>query len=332
MSEQDDDHFAQNRKISLDKAALNYSPVKAKAKYDKQLKEWKAQIKIARAAKKKAPRRPRLQTDPLKNQNYPSNLYNGMINPLLPYAIKGAIWYQGEANARSIESSEHYRIQLDRMITSWRAVWGQDFPFYPVQLPNFRNAQRQPVESADTWPVIRESFAHVAVNTPGVGTASMIDIGEAKNIHPKNKQEVGRRLASTILNETYGLNTPTPPFIKCFEVEDSKVVIAFDYAGTGLVAKGGKLKSFAIAGADMKFVWADAKIETREVKTSFIGGLMFWKKALMQDVVIVSSSKIKKPLSVRYAWVNNPAECNLYSNEGYPASPFRTDDWPLSNK
>jgi len=315
LSEQTEDPFAKQRKARLDNQAKTYTPEKAEAKFKNDMVVWKEKVAKAKAAKKKwSKRRPKLQMDPFKNPNYPSNLYNGMIEPLLGFSIKGAVWYQGESNAQSIESSEHYRVQLDRMVTTWRTAWGQDFPFYPVQLPNFRDTQTQPVESKDTWPAIRESFAYVAQNTSDVGTASMIDIGEANNIHPKNKQDIGRRMASTILNKTYGKETPTTPFMKSFSIEGDKVVISFDYTGTGLVAKGGALKTFAIAGADKKFVWADAKIETRE------------------DVVIVSSDKIKEPVAVRYAWANNPAECNLYSNEGFPASPFRTDNWDLTKK
>ncbi len=251
------------------------------------------------------------KNDPRLHRNYPSNLYNGMIHPLQPFAVKGAIWYQGEANANSgMTSAKHYRVQLARMVTGWRKAWGQDFPFYAVQLPNFKSPQVDPVEEYNAWAMIRESFVHAVDNTPDVFTCTMIDIGGA-GIHPKNKQDVGLRMASTILNKTYGKGTPTTPFMKSFKIDGDKVVITFDCTGSGLVAKGGKLKTFAIAGADKKFVWADAEIVNRD-------GV---------ECVVVSSAEVKEPASVRYAWATNPAECNLYSKEGFPASPFRTDEW-----
>ena len=142
----------------------------------------------------------------------------------------------------------------------------------------------------------------------------MIDLGEAKDIHPRNKQDVGKRMASTILNKTYGKKTPTTPFMKSYKIDGNKVIIYFDYKGSGLVAKDGKLKTFAIAGEDKKFIWADAEIVNKD-------GI---------DCIVVNSPAIKNPVAVRYAWANNPAECNLYSKEGFPASPFRTDTWDLT--
>jgi sialate O-acetylesterase len=251
------------------------------------------------------------KADPRLHRNYPSNLYNGMIHPLQPFAIKGAVWYQGENNANSgMSSADYYRVQLARLATGWRQAWGQDFPFYAVQLPNFKSPQVDPVEGYNAWAMIRESFVHAANNTPDLFTCTMIDIG-GTGIHPKNKLDVGRRMASTILNKTYGKGTPTTPFMKSFKIEGDKVFITFEYTGSGLVAKGGKLKTFAIAGVDQKFVWAEAEIVNRDGA----------------DAVLVSSTEVKEPVSVRYAWATNPVECNLFSKEGFPASPFRTDDW-----
>ncbi|MEO1855928.1 MAG: sialate O-acetylesterase [Rubritalea sp.] len=254
------------------------------------------------------------ETDPAakgKNRNYPGNLYNGMIHPLQPFSVKGVVWYQGENNANSgMNSASHYRVQLARLARGWRKAWGLDFPFYAVQLPNFKNPQVDPVEGYNAWAMIRESFVHAANNTADLFTCTMIDLGGA-GIHPQNKLDVGLRMASTILNKTYGKGTPTTPFMKSFKMEGGKVVISFDYTGSGLVAKGGKLKTFAIAGADRQFVWADAEIVNRD-------GV---------ECVAVSSAEVKEPASVRYAWASNPAECNLFSKEGFPASPFRTDDW-----
>ncbi len=312
-TEQADDSFAQARKASLDEESKNYTPEKAQAKYEQQLKSWKKKAVQAKSPKKRPPRKPVLKTDPRLDQNYPGNLYNGMIHPLRLFAVKGAIWYQGENNTKEMAQAEHYRIQLARMVRSWRKVSGQDFPFYAVQLPNFKNPQVNPVEADNIWAMIRDSFVHAANHTPDVFTCTMIDLGEAKNIHPKNKQDVGRRMASTILDKSYGKGTPTTPFMKSFKIEGDKVVITFDYTGSGLVAKGGELKTFAIAGTDKKFVWADAKIVTRDGA----------------DCVVVSTAQVKEPVAVRYAWADNPEECNLFSKEGFPASPFRTDDWAV---
>lgn len=320
LADQVDDAFTKQRQAPLDKKAATYSPEKAQARYQEQMKAWNAKAGQAKAAEKKGnkkkrrARAPRLQTDPRLDQNYPGNLYNGMIHPILPFAIKGAVWYQGESNAKSLASSEHYRVQLDRMIRSWRQAWGEDFPFYAVQLPNFKKAQVNPVESDNTWPVIRESFVHVTQHTPGAFTATTIDIGAANNIHPQDKQGVGQRMASTILNKTYGKGTPTTPFMRSFAVEGDSIVIRFDYTGTGLMAKDGALKTFAIAGADKTFVQAVAEIATRDG----------------EDCVVVRAAGVAEPVAVRYAWADNPAACNLYSKEGFPASPFRTDTWELT--
>ncbi|WDE99451.1 sialate O-acetylesterase [Lentisphaera profundi] len=307
------DLIAQSRKIPLDKKAASYTPESAKANYEKQLERWKDKAAKAKQAKKRGPRKPSLAQDPKLNQNYPANLYNGMIHPLTSFAIKGAIWYQGENNATSMGDAVHYRVQLARMVNSWRQAWGIDFPFYSVQLPNFKQAQTKPVESDNIWPAIRESYVLADGKTPDIFTSTMIDLGEAKDIHPRNKQDVGKRMASTILNKTYGKKTPTTPFMKSYEIDGNKIIIQFDYTGSGLLAKGGKLKAFAIAGKDQKFVWADAEIINKE-------GV---------DCLVVSSSLIKNPVAVRYAWADNPAECKLYSKEGFPASPFRTDSWSL---
>ncbi|MBT3194376.1 MAG: hypothetical protein HN341_17660 [Verrucomicrobia bacterium] len=315
LAAQTEDPFASESKAASDVRAKGFSLEQAKAQYEQQLKTWEDSVAAAKVQKKRAPRRPRLKTDPRLNQNYPANLYNGMIHPLLPFAIKGAMWYQGERNAKALATAEHYRVQLDRMVRCWRTEWGQDIPFYAVQLPNFKKEQVAPVESDNIWPVIRESFVHVAQNTPSAYTTTTIDIGEAKNIHPKNKQDVGFRLASTILNKTYGRGTPTTPFMKSFAVEGSTVVVSFDYTGSGLMAKGGELKGFAIAGPDKTFVWADAAIAQRDG----------------EDCVEVSAAAIKDPAAVRYAWADNPVGCSLYSTEGFPASPFRTDTWDLTD-
>ncbi len=237
------------------------------------------------------------------NPSAPTSLYNGMIAPLLPYGIAGAIWYQGESNAGR---AYQYRTLFPAMITNWRQDWLQgDFPFLFVQLANFMAIDPEPVECA--WAELREAQT-MTLSLPNTGMAVIIDIGEANNIHPKNKQDVGKRLSLWALAKTYGKDIVySGPLYKSMKVEDNKAILQFDHVGGGLVAKDGDLKGFAVAGEDRKFVWADAKIEG--------------------DTIVVSSEKVAKPVAVRYAWANNPI-CNLYNKEGLPASPFRTDDWP----
>ena len=235
--------------------------------------------------------------------NRPTVLYNAMIKPLLPYGIKGAIWYQGESNAGR---AYQYRNLFSTLIKDWRNVWGQgDFPFIFVQLANFMKVQPQPVE--DSWAELREAQT-MALGLPNTGMAVTIDIGDALDIHPTNKQDVGKRLALNALGEVYEKDIPfSGPLYKSMKVEGSKIRLQFSNTNAGLKIMGSKkLKGFAIAGKDKKFVWATAKIEGNEV--------------------VVSSSKIKNPVAVRYAWAANPI-CNLYNGADLPASPFRTDDW-----
>jgi len=232
----------------------------------------------------------------------PTVLYNGMINPVIPYAIQGAIWYQGEANA---SRAYQYQTLFPTMIKSWRDAWGIDFPFYFVQLANFHAVNENPVDS--DWAELREAQT-MTLALPNTGMAVTIDIGEADDIHPGNKQDVGKRLALNARALTYGENIVySGPMYRSMKINDDKVILTFDNVGSGLMAQGDKLTGFAIAGEDKKFVWADAVIEG--------------------ETIVVSSPKVEKPHSVRYAWADNP-ECNLYNKEGLPASPFRTDDWP----
>ncbi len=236
------------------------------------------------------------------NQNSPGVLYNAMLAPLMPFAIRGAIWYQGESNAGR---AYQYRTLFPTMIRNWRSAWGYDFPFYFVQLPNWRARQEAPSES--DWAELREAQA-MTLREANTGMAIAIDVGEGEDLHPRNKLDVGRRLASLALANVYGKAiVPSGPLFDRFVIEGNKVRISFKY-GQGLKTRdGGPVKGFAIAGADRKFVWADARIEG--------------------DKVVVSSPAILKPAAVRYAWGDNPL-VNLYNKAGLPASPFRTDDWP----
>ncbi len=236
-------------------------------------------------------------------QNTPAGLFNAMINPLLPYAIRGAIWYQGESNA---PNSAHYADLLTLLIRDWRQRWGEnDFPFYIEQLANYGTPPVQPEWSPQAE--VREAQLKVSQTVPHSGLAVAIDIGE-ETIHPRNKREVGRRLSLIALDHVYGQQQSySGPIYTSMAVEGAKIRLHFKELNGGLVAKGGPLRQFAIAGADQKFVWADAAIEG--------------------ETVVVSSPSVPAPVAVRYAWAGNPAGCNLYSADGLPASPFRTDSW-----
>ncbi len=249
-------------------------------------------------------------SDDVGPNDYPSLLYNAMIAPLTDFPIKGAIWYQGESNAGA---AYQYRTLFPNMITDWRKAWGQgDFPFYFVQLANFMAPVAQPTES--DWAELREA-QHLTLQLPNTGEAVIIDIGEANDIHPRNKQDVGYRLALNALAKTYDKNVEySGPEYQLMTVEGNKVILTFSHAGNGMIAKGkyGYLNGFSIAGADRKFVWAKAYIEG--------------------NTVVVYNDDVDQPVAVRYAWANNPDDANLCNKEGLPASPFRTDNWKVSTQ
>jgi sialate O-acetylesterase len=246
---------------------------------------------------------PKPMAPPVSPSHTPSFLYNAMIYPLIPYSIQGAIWYQGESNAGR---AYQYRSLFSSMITDWRESWNQgEFPFLFVQLANFMQVKPEPVD--DNWAELREAQT-MALSLPNTGMAVTIDIGEADDIHPKNKQDVGKRLALNARKIVYGEKVPhSGPIYKSMKIKNDKIILDFDFVYRGLKTKGDeKLNGFAIAGADGKFYWADAEIQG--------------------DQVVVSSPKVANPIAVRYAWSSNPV-CNLYNSAGLPASPFRTDDW-----
>ncbi len=278
----------------------------AMIKYKEDLAKWNEAAKKAREAGTQVPPRPGEPMGP-NNPWAPAGLYNAMVAPLIPYAIRGAIWYQGESNAGR---AYQYRELFPAMIRSWWNNWGQgEFPFLFVQLANFKDAKQEPGDS--DWAELREAQT-MTLSLPNTGMAVIADIGDAKDIHPKNKQDVGKRLALWALARTYGKDMVySGPLYKSMEQKGNKIVLHFDHVGGGLVAKGEAsnpaLKGFAIAGPDRKFVWADARIEG--------------------DTVVVSSDKVAEPLAARYAWADNPP-CCLYNKAGLPASPFRTDSWP----
>lgn len=234
--------------------------------------------------------------------NVPSCLFNAMIAPLTPFALRGAIWYQGESNA---ERARQYRTLFPTMIRDWRRHWRQgDFPFLFVQLANFMAIPQEPTESQ--WAELREAQA-MTLRLPNTGMAVTIDVGESQDIHPRNKQDVGLRLALSALADVYkvpGVIGSGPLFHEARR-EGAALRVLFTQAAGGLVCRGSELRGFAVAGADRKFVWAQARIE--------------------KDAVLVWSPSVPEPTAVRYAWADNPL-CNLYNAAGLPASPFRTDN------
>ncbi|ATC63821.1 hypothetical protein CMV30_07600 [Nibricoccus aquaticus] len=245
---------------------------------------------------------------PLGFENWPvmpTVLHRGMIEPLAPLTIRGALWYQGEANA---SRAFQYRSLLPALIADWRLTFRQpELPFYIVGLPAFMPRRTEPV--AEDWPELRESQALTAHTVPHTGLAVTIDSGEADDIHPKDKKIVGERLALLALNDLYGkqLAAHGPEFARADFLPDGRVCLHFNYTAGGLIQRGEKLTGFAIAGADRKWHWADA--------------------TLVGDTVIVSSPDAPHPVAVRHAWQSNPA-VSLFNTAGLPAVPFRTDDWP----
>jgi sialate O-acetylesterase len=228
-------------------------------------------------------------------------LYNAMIHPYLQFAIKGAIWYQGESNAGR---AKQYRTLFPAMITDWRKNWGiGNFPFYFVQLANFMKVEAEPVTS--NWAELRDAQLST-LSLPNTGMAVIIDAGDEKDIHPKNKQDVGKRLALIALAKNYKVKVPySGPVYQSQKIEGNAIKLNFKATDGGLkTSDGAALKGFAVAGADQKFYWAKAEIKGNQV--------------------LVSSDKVANPVSVRYAWANNPV-CNLVNGAGLPASPFRTD-------
>jgi len=301
------------RKIveEADAESAAYDPAAAKRQLERALESWKQ-------GKRKG--KPTLRTPRNWGHQYPGNIFNGMIHPVRPYGIRGAIWYQGERNAKDLAQAANYVRQLPLLINYYRRSWhemsggnvAKDFPFYFVQLPSWLAPQTAPVEPDAAWAVSREMMRLVARSTPNTGVAVSIDTGDDILLHPKDKKPIGLRLAYLALKKTYGKDfVDYGPFYKSHRVEGDKIIVTFDSVGSGLMAgKEGPLNSFAIAGKDRKFVWADAVIR--------------------DDTVVVSAKSVPAPVAVRYAWAMNPSHRNLlYNKEGIPASPFRTDDWPL---
>lgn len=238
---------------------------------------------------------------------FPTMLFNGMINPVIPYGIKGVIWYQGESN---VDRAKQYQRIFPGLISDWRDSWNQGiFPFLFVSLANYQKPVSSPSES--NWAELREAQTR-ALLLPNTGMALAIDLGEESDIHPKNKQEVGRRLALSALKEGYGKNlVASGPIYESVRFDGKNAIITFADTDSGLSVRNkyGYINGFSIAGDDHKFVWAKA----------FIAG---------NHTIQVYSDEVSHPVAVRYGWANNPDDLDLYNKDGLPAIPFRTDDWP----
>lgn len=240
-----------------------------------------------------------------RKSQLPTVLYNRMVAPIVDFPVKGVIWYQGEANAVAMGDAVAYRKQLPAMITGWRAAFGNPrMPFLWVQLPNYMAPAAEPGESS--WATLRES-QHAALALPATGEAVTIDLGEAGDIHPKNKEDVGKRLALVARSVAYGeRGVASAPAFRSLTRRGRGLVLSFT-TSSPLVVHGTKLGGFAIAGADRRFVWANARLEGRHV--------------------IVWSDSVAAPVAVRYAWSDNPADATLFAPNGLPVAPFRSDSW-----
>lgn len=270
-----------------------------KENYAKAIAKWNKDVEKAKAEGRPEPKKP---GDPLvrrANRGGAGGLFNGKIAPLIPYAIRGVVWYQGESNALNGEAAL-YRIQLPLLVNDWRRRWNEELPFGWVQLPNFKRA-------SEGWMLVQEAMLK-ALSLPRTGMAITVDIGEATNIHPGNKQDVGKRLALWALGDVYGQKVvaTSGPLPAGHEVKGNEVIVSFTHCDGGLNAREGELKGFVIAGEDRQWKPAKARVEGEKV--------------------VLASTEVLKPVAVRYAWAAWP-DCNLYNGVGLPASPFRTDDW-----
>jgi sialate O-acetylesterase len=244
--------------------------------------------------------------------SFPSLLYNAMINPLIPYAFQGVLWYQGEAN---VNRAAQYKKAFPLMVKDWRTKWGQgDFPFYFVQLSTFDEFGGNS-NKGSKWGELREAQSYTLQTVANTGMAVTTDIGDAKDIHPTNKQDVGKRLAAIALNQVYNKDVVySGPTFKSMETKDSQIILTFDNTGSGLMTSNeyAYLEGFEIAGADKVFYHAKAYIKNNKV--------------------IVYNDNVQNPVAVHYGWADDAGDCNLYNKENFPASPFRTDAWDVLTK
>lgn len=293
-------------------AWINRDVLNADPQYKPLMDRWVEQEKVFAALSSKADKteeeKKQLQgmQGQIRGNHRPANIYNGVLKSHLGYGIKGAIWYQGEANAGR---AYQYRELFPLMISNWRKEWGQgDFPFYWVQLADFQAEKGEPGDSA--WAELREAQTMTMDKLPNTGQAVIIDIGEGKDIHPKNKIDVGRRLARWALAKDYGVQISYhSPQYKSMSKVEKKIVLTFDYVDGGWRPFDvGQPRGFAIAGEDKKFVWAQGEIQK-------------------DGTIAVWSDQVENPVAVRYGWADNPV-VNMFNAVGLPLTPFRTDDWP----
>ncbi|MFP6878197.1 MAG: sialate O-acetylesterase [Roseibacillus sp.] len=298
----------------LDAEMKNFDSAKVRADYQKKLAAWEATRKANAAEpdprkRRKIGRKPAMRPAPALSPNRPMSIYNAMIHPWVGYAMKGAIWYQGESNAGR---AKEYETIFPLLILDWRKQWKNEMSYYFVQLANFRKPSTEP-GTPNSWAELQNA-QRLTLSLPGTGMAVINDIGTANNIHPPNKRDVGDRLARWALFHDYGRKEVVVcgPLYRGAKTEGGKIRISFEHA-MGLKSRdGGPLQRFEISGVDQKWRWADATIEGASV--------------------VVSSKEVAQPVAVRYAWASNPSGANLVNGEGLPASLFRTDDWKLSTE
>lgn len=286
------------------------------AKYEQELADWEKKAKEVKANGENEPNKPRKPEHPSRDKQIASTLCNAMIHPMIPYAMRGALWCQGESNGNN--NPEQYAMRMEAMVEGWRKAWGSDFYFYYCQLANYRSANKEPLDETDGWVMVQNQM-RLAMRIPKSGMAVLNDIGEAKDIHPKNKLDAGKRLSRWALNQAYGQDlVVSGPIYKSSESKGKKIVITFDHVGSGLMV-GKKnlmdptvevdepLRRFQICGEDKEWKWAEAIIKGK-------------------NKVEVSHSEIPNPVEVRYAWSSNPEGANLYNREGLPTSAFKTGE------
>ena len=291
------------------KQEANLQSEQAKADYEKRLAKWKEDVEKAKAEQKPSPRQPSSPFQWLTGNARPGNIFGGVVHPTLGYGIKGVIWYQGESNAgRAWEYADLFPF----MIEQWRKEWNQgDFPFYWVQLADFMAEKPEPGESG--WAELRESQTKT-LKLPNTGQAVIVDLGEGKDIHPRNKHDVAARLVRWALVKDYGMKFPyRSPEFKTMEINGNKAVLTFDCFGSSLRPFDvDQAIGFAVCGEDKVWHWAKGTMQGK-------------------DKVELSCDKVANPIAVRYAWADNPV-CNLFSNDGLPVTPFRTDDFDMTTK
>jgi sialate O-acetylesterase len=293
------------RVSQFDGEAAKNQQARAMENYRTQLEAWKSKPAASRGGK---PREPTRFRNPASLEGQPTTLYNGMIHPYVGFTMRGAIWYQGEANAKNIASARAYGKLFPLMIQDWRKRWGSDFSFLWVQLANFKEASTEPGAS-DPWALLQDMQRRSLV-LPKTGMAVINDIGDAKDIHPKNKKDVGERLARWALAHDYGKDViACGPLYQSSRIEDGKIRITFQHAGKGLKTRDGKpVRRMEISGKDGTWHWADTTLDG--------------------DSLLVSSPEVPEPAAARYAWASNPADANLVNSDDLPASIFTTLENP----